>query len=143
MEMNPDVVTIVADGGSRGNHQTVEPREAYGSFKVFYQGKEVRHFRYQFGDMTAPEAEWSTLIKVCQYLTDKMELNAKKGKPFPPVVILFDCRQIVETMNGRMKTKAQNLKVHSDECQLWYMGKEEEVKFVRITDQQVKAILGH
>lgn len=140
--MNDDVITIVADGGSRGNHQKEEPREAYGSFKVFYKGQERRHCTFDFGDMTNVEAEWNTCNEVVSYLEDKMQYNKVNGRDFPKVVVLFDNRQIVDTMMGKMKIKANHLKPFA-KLREWMKGKEEVVRFVRIPDYDIKEILGH
>lgn len=143
IQMNEEIITIVVDGGSKGNHQKDEPREGYGSAKIFYQGMEKRHLDWEFGDVTNNTAEWKALEKVLQYLTDRENATKKKGLEFPKVSILLDSRQIEQTMLGRMNIKKRHLKEISDECQLWYLGREDRVQFCRISGDAVKVVLGH
>ena len=131
-------IIVYVDGGSLGNGQA--DSKGYGSAQVWHKDKLQRQLNFEFADgTTAPMAEWLSLVEVLKYLSDLM-LNRKN---FPPIIIRSDCRQVIRTMLGKMKTRAAHLKPLFDECQLWYIGKEQSVTFERVPDTVIKSILGH
>ncbi|MCK5486585.1 MAG: hypothetical protein KAI86_10250 [Desulfobacterales bacterium] len=131
-------IIVYVDGGSLGNGQP--DSRGYGSAQVWYKEKMRRQLDFKFKDgTTSVEAEWMSLIEVLKYLTDMI---AGKSN-LPPIIIRCDNRQVIRTMLGKMKTRAEHLKPLSDECQLWLIGKEDDVTFERVPDTLIKSILGH
>jgi ribonuclease HI len=148
---NDDVITIVCDGGSRGNGTQ---NAGYGSFRVFHEGKNVpvtvagkKHTQPKFDwpDSTNNAAELKTAYTVLQYIAELCERMNEKQMALPKFRIMLDSQLTEIALTKGVKKPAAVLKPLYQKIADWKLnyGGVVEIEVQRIPDTEVKQILGH
>jgi ribonuclease HI len=128
----------VVDGGCLGNNQKdLSKRKAYGSFKVFANGKLVRHQQFDLpGCKTSSEAELGAAIIFLRYVTEDpcrkgLKWLVKMDSQFAPMAI----------SGGKLSKKYPRLiELREQAVELMVSSR---CKFEYLNEKEVKAILGH
>lgn len=132
-----DKVTIVFDGGSRGN-----PGPAYGSFRIQIDKQEpFEPVRLVFGLGTNNEAEYKALLAAIEDVVGYL----KKAKVMPKDVrleIKGDSRLVLEQISGGWKAKDARMRSLRDEA-LGLLGQFGRVEVRHHERSESVRILGH
>ncbi len=114
--MDSVTVTIVVDGGSKGNGSA--DQEAYYSYAVRYQGEtKVKVERQSIGNATSNTAEWTALIKALEYAQGLVARCS--GKWNVEFQILTDSQHVHDVFKGIKHAKLAHIKrLHEQAIQL-------------------------
>jgi len=131
---------ITCDGGSFGNGS--ENATGYGSFMIAEEGKVNEIHKLHFGEgVTNNEAEYLALIGALDHLASAFTAVGGDLKTIS-IAIRTDSQLVIGQLSMGWKVKAPNLRPlviqAATKCQQF-----NEVKFTRISGQQMKQILGH
>lgn len=138
--MNPLHYIVTCDGGSLGNG--TEDSIGYGSYMINIPGNVGKITKLNFGEgVTNNQAEYLTLLNALSHMKDAFTAAAQ-----PPKSIELTVRTDSQLMKGQVcegwKVKAEHLRPLVLEvqalCQYF-----STVKFVKITGDEMKEILGH
>jgi ribonuclease HI len=124
------------DGGCRNNGK--ENPQAYGSFKVFVNTKEVHHEQFDLpGYSTSNQAEWAAMIEALEYIGEEPKRRTLQW------VIETDSDLVRNQIVGKWKCKDAILKVKQMFAMDYIKANNLDVIVGRIPGDEVKEILGH
>lgn len=125
---------IVVDGGCLGNG--LDNPTGYGSFAVFVNTTKVRTETFDLPECTTNnQAEYASWVKAFKYIIDNPKRMSLHW------TIKGDSKLVIDQITGKAKCKNAGLKVHH------FLATEAlrivDAEIVRISGDEVKAILGH
>jgi ribonuclease HI len=130
-------VTIVFDGGSRGN-----PGPAYGSFRIQVENQEpFEPVRLVFGLGTNNEAEYKALLAAIEDVVAHFKKHSIKTKDVR-LEIKGDSRLVLEQISGGWKAKDERMRSLRDEA-LGMLGQFGRVEVKHHDRSESVRILGH
>ncbi len=132
----PADYVIVFDGGSYGN-----PGPGYGSYALRTPDGRRKLRRFEFGNVTANEAEYKTLLSSLKELLEEIERAGKSPADFT-VEVRGDSALVVNQILGAWKTKEPRLRALRDEARR-LLGRFKAHRVLKVPREEVKGLLGH
>jgi len=134
---NVERITIVFDGGSRGN-----PGPGYGSYALQFDDRTRETIRVEFDrDMTNNEAEYEILIRALEDLRGRLE--AMGADPHQhEVMVLGDSRLVVNQVTGTWKARDPRMLRYRDRVRQLVQGFH-HVSLEKIEREEIEKIVGH
>lgn len=136
--MDPIVITIVCDGGSRRNGSG--DSEGYYSFAVIHNGNVVKIVRgvCEIPGATNNQMEYDALLNSLRYSID---LAARAGRPVK-LTVKTDSSLVVNQVNGKWKVKNEDLDIAREAVE-YYASQLSGFAIEWQPRERTVAILGH